>query len=366
LSLATEASLAAIGDAGLVPGDVDGIVRCDIDVVNHYDLAQALGLRQLTYFGASGSGGAAPCGMVGQAVGAILSGQASTIVAFRSLNGRSGKRFGGRLGVADSVGGNGTVDEMFVPYGCLAPGHAFSLIAQRHMIDYGTTAEHLGHIALACRARANANPAAQMHDRTLTMEQYLSARTISSPLRLYDYCLETDGACAVVISSTERARDCAKPPALIKAVAQSGTPDPHLGGMVFPTVLRGDPTTWPSRDAAATLYARAGIGPADVKVAQLYDCFTITILIQLEDYGFCDKGEGGPFAASGAIDLGGTVPINTAGGHLSEGYINGMNHVLEGVRQVRGESTSQVPDADVCLVSSGVPSSTAAVLLGRA
>ena len=117
---------------------------------------------------------------------------------------------------------------------------------------------------------------------------------------------------------------------------------------------------------ASRLYQRSGLGPSDIDVAQLYDCFTITVLLQLEDYGFCTKGEGGPFAASGAIDKGGTLPINTSGGHLSEGYIHGLNHIVEGVRQIRGSSTSQVAGAEVCLVTSGVPVTTSALILRRA
>jgi acetyl-CoA acetyltransferase len=366
LSLAAEASLAAIADAGLVPSDVDGIVRCDMDPVAHNDLAQTLGLPGVTYWGSSGPGGAAPGGMIGQAVGAICSGQATTVLALRALNGRSGPRFGrGGSGGRRAVGGGGTYDEFFSPYGLVAPGHLFSLLARRHMIEFGTTEEQLGHIALACRARANANPGAQMADRTLTMEQYLAARMISSPLRLFDYCLETDGACAVVVTSRERAQDGPHPPALIRAVAQSAGPEPQFG-FLYPTLLRSDVTTQTSRAVAETLYRRAGIGPDDVDVAQFYDCFTITVLLQLEDYGFCAKGEGGPFAASGAIDKGGAVPINTSGGHLSEGYIHGMNHIVEGVRQIRGTSTSPVAGAEVCLVTSGLPVTTSALILRSA
>ena len=369
LSLAVEASLAAIGDAGLRPSDVDGVVRCDLDVVTHNDLAHALGLPDVTYWGVSGPGGAAPGGMIGQAVGAILSGQATAVLAYRALNGRSGARFGrggggAGPGRARRVGGGGKYDEFFAPYGLVAPGHLFSLMARRHMIEYGTTEEQLGHIALACRARANANPAAQMVDRPLTLEQYLAARMISTPLRLFDYCLETDGACAVVVTSAERARAGPQPPALIRAVVQSAGPDPQVG-FLYPALMRESLTTQPSKSAAETLWRRAGFGPGDVDVAQFYDCFTITVLLQLEDYGFCPKGEGGPFAASGAIDKGGVVPINTSGGHLSEGYLHGMNHVVEGVRQIRGTSTSQVPDAEVCLVTSGIPVTTSALVLRR-
>ena len=351
LSLATEASLAALADAGLAPTDVDGIVRCDSDTVRHNDLVHTLGLSRLDYFGEVGPGGVAPSAMVGQAVAAILSGQATTVLVFRSLNGRSGRRFGLSPVTGRRIGGNGTYDEFFLPYGLLTPGQIFALLAQRHMLDYGTSEKDLGHIALACRARANANPFAQMHDKALTMDDYLAARMISRPLRLYDFCLETDGACAVVVTSTERARDLAKPPALIRAVAQGSLTDPQPG-IQFPVVLRETLTTLPAKPTADTLYRRAGLGPDDIDVAQFYDCFTITVLLQIEDYGFCAKGEGGSFVSSGEIELDGRLPINTGGGHLSEGYIHGMNHVVEGVRQVRGESTNQVPGAEVCLVTS--------------
>jgi acetyl-CoA acetyltransferase len=352
LTLATEASLAAIDDAGLSPADIDGIVRCDADLVRHNDLADALGLPDLTYWSEVGPGGVAPCAMVGQAMGAILSGQASSVLVFRSLNGRSGRRYGlAATGAATTVGGNGTYDEFFNPYGLLTPGQIFAIMTQRHMLEYGTTEKELGRIAVTCRARANANPAAQMHDRPLTIDDYLAARMISRPLRLFDFCLETDGACAVIVTSAARAADCRKPPAVIRAVAQGSGFSPQPG-VQFPVLMRDCITTLPARAVADTLYRRAGLGAADIDVAQLYDCFSITVLMQLEDYGFCPKGEGGAFAASGAIDLGGRLPINTGGGHLSEAYIHGMNHIVEGVRQIRGESTSQVPGASVCLVTS--------------
>jgi acetyl-CoA acetyltransferase len=351
LSLATQASLAAIADAGLTPADIDGIVRCDMDLVRHNDLVDSLGMKQLTYFGEAGPGGVAPCVQVAQAVGAVISGQATNVLVFRSLNGRSGQRYGLSAVTDARVGGNGSYDEYFLPYGLLTPGQIFGLMAQRHMIEYGTTEKDLGHIAMACRARANDNPAAQMHDRSLTMDDYLAARMISRPLRLFDFCLETDGACAVIVTSAERAKDAPKPPALIRAVAQGSLEAPQPG-IQFPVLFRSSITTLPAKPAAETLYRRAGLGPEDIDVAQLYDCFTITVLLQLEDFGFCAKGEGGAFVSSGAIDLGGRLPINTGGGHLSEGYIHGMNHVVEGVRQIRGESTSQVPGAWLCLVTS--------------
>ena len=350
LSLATHASLAALADAGLTAADVDGIIRCDMDNVRGNDLAHSLGIRDLTYLGENGPGGAAPCAMVGQAVAAILSGQATTVLVYRSLNGRSGRRFGQSPVAGASVGGAGSYDELFAPYGLLTPGQIFALMAQRHMVEYGTTSEQLGGIALACRARANANPAAQMYDRPLTMDDYVAARMISEPLRIFDFCLETDGACAVVVTAADRAADLAQPPVLIRAVAQGSVPEPQPG-IQYPVLLRESITQLPAKAVAETLYRRAGLGPADVDVAQLYDCFTITVLLQLEDWGFCKKGEGGPFVAAGEIELGGSVPINTGGGHLSEGYIHGMNHIVEGVRQMRGTSSNQVAGAEVCLVT---------------
>ena len=363
LTLAAEASLAAIRDAGLTPDDVDGIVRCDLDHVTHHALASTLGIKELTYWGEVGPGGVAPAAMIGQAVGALLGGLATAVLVFRSLNGRSGRRYGSGFAGEESqtVGGDCSFDEYYLPFGLLTPGQLFAMIAQRHMQEFGTRVEDLAAIALACRNRANANPAAQMHDRVLTMEDYLEARMISTPLCLYDFCLETDGACAAIITTTERARDMARPPVLIRAVAQCAD-DQNQGGMCFPTLLRDEITTFSSARTAQLLYRRAGLGPSDVDVAQFYDCFTITALVQIEDYGFCPKGEGGPFASSGAIELGGELPMNTAGGHLSEGYIHGMNHIIEGVRQMRGESFSQVPGAETCLVTSSPPTASALLL----
>ena len=365
LTLATEAALAALADAGLQARDIDGIVRCDMDTVRPNDLAHALGIPQLTFWSEVGPGGTAPPAMIAQAVAAILSGQADTVLCFRELNGRSGRRYGqGRAGT-DEVGGAGSYDEFFAPYGLLTPGQIFALMAQRHMHEFGTRPEHLGAIALTCRERANANPRAQMHDRKLTLEDYLGARMISEPLRLYDFCLETDGAACVVVTSTERARDLRQPPVLIRAVAQASIPDPQPG-IQFPVLMRERLTELPARAVADVLYRRADLTPGDIDVAQLYDCFTITVLMQLEDWGFCAKGEGGPFAASGALGLTGSIPINTGGGHLSEGYIHGMNHVLEGVRQIRGESTSPVPGAQTCLVTATPLPPGSAIVLGAA
>ncbi|OBB27369.1 thiolase C-terminal domain-containing protein [Mycolicibacterium elephantis] len=369
-ALAAEAGLAAITDAGLTPTDIDGVVRSDYDTVHHSDIGQWLGLTNLTYWGATGTGGASPCGMVGQAVAAIMSGQANNVLVYRALNGRSGVRFGKGTAIqqakgAQRVGGRGTLDEFFLPYGLMAPGQLYALYARRHMLQFGSTAEDLASIAIAVRRRANTNPAAMMSNRTMSITDYFQSRIIAEPLRLFDYCLESDGACAVVVTTAERATDSPQPTVLVRAVTQGTVPEVQ-GGKVFPALMRPDMLTNPSMSVARELYRRAGLGPAELDVAQLYDCFTITVLLQLEDYGFCAPGEGGAFASSGAIDLTGSIPINTAGGNLSEGYIHGMNHILEGVRQLRGHSTSQVAGAQTCLVTSGAPAMTSAMILRAA
>ena len=364
LTLGTEASVLALADAGLVAADIDGLICCSDDVVRPNALAEALGITNLTYAGSHGPGGTAPCSQVGQAVGAIVSGQATAVLLYRTLNGGSRRRYGMAPPGTDGgeVGGAGTFDEFFFPYGFFTAGHAYAMLARRHMIEFGTTHEQLGAIAVTTRKRANSNPDAMMYNKTMSMADYMDAPMISEPLRRFDCALDNDGACAVIITSSERARDLRQPPAVIRAVSfgSGGEPQP---GILFPYLTRSTLTTTPSVHTAATLYERAGLGPADIDVAQFYDCFTITTLVQLEDYGFCAKGEGGPFAAAGEIDLGGSIPINTGGGHLSEGYINGMTHVLEGARQIRGTSTSQVAGAETCLVTSGPPAATGAVIL---
>lgn len=266
LTLAVQAASTAIADAGLIPSQVDGIVKCDMDSVGHSDLAGALGLNTLSYWGVGTYAGTAPCSMIGQAVGAIMSGQATHVLVFRSLNGRSGQRLGSYWSAGQQVGGDGSYLELFTPYGLEAPGMAYALIARRHMIEYGTTEEDLGSIAMACHARANTNPDAQRYGRPLTIEGYMNSRMITDPLRLFDYCLETDGAAAVIVSPAATAADSPKSTVLVRAVAQGEVPSPRQGGFWGP-LLRG-PLTTAAATTARRLYSRAGMGPEDIDVAQ--------------------------------------------------------------------------------------------------
>jgi acetyl-CoA acetyltransferase len=328
-------------------------VRCGDDVVTPYTLAASLGAKHMAYWADTGPGGVAPCMMMGLAMGAVMSGQARAVLCFRSLNGRSETRLGsgGQRSGGEVVGGFSTYDEFFLPYGLMTAGQTFALMARRHMLEYGTTAEHLGAVAVTCRENAQATPHAVMYGKPMGMDDYLASRMISTPLRLFDFCLETDGACAVIVTSAERARDLPKPPVLIRAVA-GGAPADHRGGMMFPVVSR-NMTELGGRQAGAELWRRAGVGPHEMDIAQIYDCFTISVILQLEAYGFCGRGEGGPFAASGAIRKGGSLPINNGGGHMSEGYVHGMNHIVQAVRQLRGDADNQIEGAELCLCTGG-------------
>jgi acetyl-CoA acetyltransferase len=249
------------------------------------------------------------------------------------------------------------------PYGFFTPAQWAAFWARRHMHEYGTTAEHFGAIAVAARKHAARNPNARFYQQPITMDDYLDCRMVVDPLRLFDCCLETDGACAVIVTSAERARDLAQPPAYIRAMAQ-GTG----GAGLFPiTAFNRERLTGMEETArmADFLFAMADLRREDIDVAELYDHFGPLVLMSLEDLGFCERGEGGPFVEGGRIELGGELPINTHGGLVAEAYIHGFNHIVEGVRQVRGTSTAQVEDALHVLVTSadGVP--TSGLILSR-
>ncbi|MGE3598721.1 MAG: lipid-transfer protein [Dehalococcoidia bacterium] len=364
LTLACEAAHAAVRDAGLTLADIDGLVRCDMDHVSPAAIVGAMRFDNIGFLAEVGVGGTAPCGMIGVAVAAVVSGQASAVLVYRALNGRSESRFGAAIAPRTRAGGQGNYDEFFTPYGLLTAPQSFALLAQRHIIEYGTKPEHFAAVALTARAHANRTPHAQMYGKPLTLDDYLAARMISTPLRLFDCCLETDGACAVVVTSAARARDLPNPPVLIRAVSQAAA-DGGSGGMMFPSITYRNPLRLAPGNVARRLWDRAGLGPKDMDVAQFYDCFTITVLLQFEDYGFCGRGESGPFAASGAIADCGSIPINTDGGNMSGGYIHGLNHVVEGTRQMRGTADVQIAGAETCLVTSGPTGFSGALVLRR-
>ncbi|MEU8144592.1 acetyl-CoA acetyltransferase [Nonomuraea sp. NPDC048901] len=358
LTLACRAILAALDDAGLGPGDVEGIATHRVgDSAAPSLVGPALGLADPTWYLDQFGGGSVSHAVVAQAALAVAAGVAETVVCYRAINARSEFRMGGTgrgLPVSPEV-------QYQAPYGYFAPPQQYAMYARAHMQKYGTKAEHFGQLAVTQRANAVKNPRALMRT-PITLDDYLDSRWIAEPFRLLDCCLETDGACALVITTAERARSLRHPPVLISGAAWGGG-DSHLSGG------RADPTTTAAAALAPRLYAQAGIGPADIDVAQLYDCFTYSVIVQLEDYGFCAKGEGGPYVASGATALDGALPVNTHGGFLSEGYVHGVNHIAEAVSQLRGDAGDrQVAGAEVAL-STAQPGyilpATSALLLRR-
>ncbi len=362
LSLAAEACKAAVDDAGLDLQQVDGITRFSIDGTPEYLVAQTLGLKNLRFQAAtSAAGSLGSAGTVLLGAMAVATGVCNYVLAFRALNERSGQRFGQSSSTARIPSGPPDFAYMF-PFGLISPGQWVAVRARRHMAQYGTESRHFGAIAVAFRKHANRNPMAFFHDRPMTLEDHQSSRMVADPLRLFDYCLESDGACAVLITTAERARELRQRPAFIMSGSWGAAPAMSglMGRREYP--IDEEPA---ARNMASQLFERAGVTPKDIKVAQIYDHFTALVLTSLESLGFCKVGEGGPFGEGGRLEWPHGDPIvNTAGGHLSEGYIHGMNHMNEAVRQVRGTSTSQVEDADLGLVMSAMPPSPQGVNAG--
>jgi acetyl-CoA acetyltransferase len=377
--LAVEAIVAAVADAGLSMDEVDGLASFADDRNDATFAAADLGLAELRYASMSWlPGGGGSCAAVANAAMAIETGAAEVVVVYRSLCQGQFHRFGQGPGGRPSRGparvpGVRKAKTLLeahlaftMPFGMFSPPIAYAMVLQRHMHLFGTTAQQMGAVAVTMRAHAQRNPCAVMGDRPMTMDDYLASRWVSEPFRLFDCCLENDGACAVVVTSHERARDLARTPIEIVGRAQ-GTPKGFGHGQYSNVGMPDDNyTSAGARTVADRLWADAGMGPADIDVAQIYDHFSGLVLLSLEDFGFCGRGEGGPFAASGALAWpDGALVTNTHGGSLSEAYIHGLNHVVEGVRQLRGDSTSPVEGAETCLVTSAAGVPTSALILAR-
>lgn len=349
--LACRAITAALADAGIRADEVDGLSCSNMEATHEEDLADALGFGDVTFFSRIPAGGGGGCGTVGHAAMAIATGQAKVVVVWRSR-----KRSGRASRVWGKTAQEVTDYEMWLrPYGMIRPVDDIAPQTRRYMHDFGATREDLGRIALTFRAYANQNPRAMMRDKTLTMEQYLGARWISEPLCLFDCCLETDGAVAFVLVSADRAKDCPNKPAHVHAFAQGITP----GSSLMANYNLEDPYRLQTYAAAKRLWQDSDIQPGDITVAQIYDAFTPEVLWSLEGFGFCERGEAAEFVRNGEMGPGGRLPVNTAGGSLSEAYIHGFNLISEAVRQIRGTSSAQVENVDSAFVcsSEGVPTS---------
>lgn len=371
--LAVEAVLAACADAGVDVADVDGMCRftAPFETVSEAMLVRALGIRELSFFAQAPHGGEALGAVVAHAAAAVSAGLANVVVVYRALSQSRGGRFGraDRADRADRGAGESAADIVVPeqdnlsfawPYGMMSPGQLFALWARRYATVHGLTDEDLtrtlGTIAITQRQYANSNPAAMMRDRKLDWETYCNARMISEPLRLFDLCLENDGACAFVVTSAERARALRDDPVYVLSATQTLSPyrEPmgiYTGGEMlelFPPA------------AAERLFSQAGVSRKDIDVAELYDATSYMTLRSLESYGFAADGAGWRYILDHGTGPDSPLPVNTHGGHLSEAYLHGMNGILEAVRQLRGTACNQVAGAEVALV--GAPAGSATIL----
>jgi acetyl-CoA acetyltransferase len=348
--LALEAIHDACMDAGLDHRDVDGFCGFCDEANLPADFAVSLGSRELHYSGMvwGGRGSGLP-GAVANAYMAVATGVADYVVVVRSLV--QAARLGQSMASGARLGDDLPVSASYTtPFGMALPAAIYALKARRHMALYGTTTDHFAEITLNARRNAVRNPDARFRTE-ITIEEHHGSRLICDPLRLLDCCMESDGAAALIVTSPERARDLRHPPVLIRAVSE--TAEYKWDTASFNT-LDEDYVSTGHRRAARDLYARGGMGPDDIDVALFYDAFTPSPIMSLEDWQFCAIGEGGPFVAEGHIRREGKLPLNTHGGNLAEVYLQGITHLLEGVRQLRGTSCNQVEGAEVALYGSGV------------
>ena len=336
LALHIEATARALADAGLDKSAIDGLLTRPSHGNPQFNysgvLAGRLGISP-TYFNDIALSGASSASLVMEAVAALEAGLCTTVLCVN----------GDAQGANRRGGLTNWIEDFEKPYGMLGAPESYALAAHRHMHEFGTTTDQFGAVAIACRKHASLNPKATFRT-PITLEDHRASRMIADPFRALDCCPVTDGAGAIIITSAERARDMAKKPVYILGLGQGFT---HSDLAYTPTM-----TTASMRSSAQRAYAMAKLGPKDMDVAELYDCFTYVVLLTLEDYGFCGKGEGGAFVEGGRIELGGALPVNTGGGLLSHGHASGTLLITEAAIQMRGEAGSrQVADAETVIVS---------------
>ena len=341
-ALQIEASLAAIRDAGLDPKDIDGIIPIGITGAPAEAFVTNFGIPDLRFSAVVPMGGASGLASVQCALAAVAAGVCNHVLIPAGRNISSGARAGVRIHQMPQFH---LVTEFELPQGAIAPAQLYAPMARRHMELYGTTSRQFGEIAVTMREHALLNGNAVMKT-PITLEDHQTSRMIADPFRLLDCSLESDGGAALVVSAADRARDMRQPVVRVLAIGE-GHPDSPSS-----ITQRTDMTRLGIAKVAPRVFEMAGVGRDDIDVAEIYDCFTYIVLCQLEDMGFCKKGEGGAFVEGGRLRVGGPLPTNTHGGLLSQGHMLGMNHIVELVRQLRGQAgRAQVRDAEIGLVT---------------
>jgi acetyl-CoA acetyltransferase len=368
--LACEAILRAADDAGIDPREIDGIARYDLEPASELEIIYNLGMPHLRFYAGTASGGGGVASVVGMAVLAVATGTANNVVVYRTRKRSKAASFG--PGTAKGMSGrpwqqSGTHltggSQYHHPYGVATPTQEVAMIARRHMHVFGTKAEHFGMQAVVQRFHAGSNPAA-MHRSPITLDDWASSRMISDPIRLLDCSLECAGAVALIVTSADRARDMRQPPVYVMAFAQGEHPGHYgLADYFRYTGAFGGRDTG-GTFIGKTLFDRAGITPADVDAAMIFDHYTAAVLMSLEQYGFCPFGESGPFVEAGETRWpSGKLPVNTHGGSTSESSIHGLNHYPEAVRQLRGTANNQVPNCEIVFVCGAITDPAGALLL---
>lgn len=360
LAQAAEAARTALADAGMQPSEVDGVACYAMgDSAPGMAVAHAVGIDELHWNLELHGGGNFATSVVTHSALAVEAGVCEAVLVFRSLNGRSGMRYG-RADGGGAFGGLrvGGERQFSAPHGYVTPPQWLALWCRQHQSRYGSTCEDLGQIAVTQRKHAVANPHA-LQRKPLDLDDYLAGRWINEPFRVYDCALEVDGAVAIIVTTEERARDLKQPPVRLLAHAEFTG---HGGSMdQWP-----DYTTMYSHKAGPLLWERSGMSPDDVDVACMYDCFTYTVMATMEGFGLCEVGQVGRFFAEGRATYGGDVVVNPHGGLISEGYIHGLNHTFEAVLQLRHQAGDrQVEGAETALVTAGAGGFGGGMLLQR-
>jgi len=364
LDLACEAIKKAVDDAGLKMEDIDGFDTFTLDRIALPMLINSLGIPNIRFSGEVSGGGGAGVGVTMHAAAAVATGQANYVCCYRSLNEASGQRYGRGDAYAEYMLTAFTPHYGYHwPFAFVTPLGWAGVWGNRWIHDFGITREQIGWWPVVLREYAQNNPNAIFYGRPITHQDYMESPMIVDPLKLHDCCVDTDGAAAYIITTVERARDLKQKPIILMSAAQSSPIEQEIQTIYNRPLINGLVETW---YAGQEMYRIAGIEPKDVDVAQLYDPYSIGGIIQLEELGFCERGESGKFIEGGDnLRVGGRIPCNTSGGLLSEAYIHGYNLVIEGVRQLRGTSYNQVPDAEICVVTGGPGVPSSAILLRR-
>lgn len=360
LQLACESITAALRDCGLTPADVDGLVSYTVDPVEETELIRSVGLQQINYSSRVPYGGGGSMGVLLHSAAAIASGAADVVVAYRAIRARSGaSRFGGAKTAPSPTSGHSgtTAMQWCMPYGVLTPASWMAFNSVRYMHEFGVTSEDIGRAVVQFREYAATNPSAWGYQRPITLEDHQVSRWIVEPcIHLLDCCQETDGSVALVITSRERAKDLPRLPVVIGAASGSALFEQEIASDHYRenlAIMEG------SVALARELFGRFGFSRSDIDAAMIYDAFSPIFLMQLEALGFCGFGEAKDFIAAGNLRLDGALPCNTNGGLIGEGYIHGLNLVLEATRQLRGTAVNQVAGAKTVLVTA---SRTGAIL----